>query len=222
MSHHQNSRKYSDSSAGSYESSYQSSYQSSGGSRFSSFSTTSSSTAISEPDGHAVQYVPTTRGELPCEFVGYSQCDMMFEMDEVDDWIDHIITNHLGDNLPRKAVCWFCDDFPFDSKHTGDRRINFDNRMYHIRDHFYYEGKTTHDIRPDHYLNKHLLDCGLISEQSYNVVRRWPEAPQGPWIISYDATLPSRDPRAHLTYNDPHAEERHYRRSKHRSGKSRK
>ncbi|KAI1354297.1 hypothetical protein F5Y01DRAFT_302635 [Xylaria sp. FL0043] len=184
----------------------------------------SSSTVVSRPDTHAALYTPTGGG-LPCEFVGYGHCDLVFRIDDVEQWIDHIVGEHLQGNFPRKAVCWFCDDFTFDSKQTGDRAINFDNRMYHIRDHFYYERKTVGDMRPDHHLNKHLRDCGLIDEHLYNSVRRWAEVPQPPWILPHDA-MPSewqsRNPRGNLAYSDPHAEERSYRRRERKSGKSRK
>ncbi|KAI0806474.1 hypothetical protein GGR55DRAFT_208397 [Xylaria sp. FL0064] len=216
MSYHNKSRQYSGSSADSYQS-YEDSL-------FSHQSTGSSSTAFSRPDRHDTLYVPTGGG-LPCEFVGYHNCDLVFRIDDVEHWIDHIVGEHLEGNLPRKVVCWFCDDFIFDSKQAGDRATNFDNRMYHIREHFYYESKTVGDMRPDHYLNKHLRDNGLIDDQKYNSVRRWSEAPQPAGILSHDAMPPewqSRDPRGNLAYSDPHAEERSYRRHKHKSGKSRK
>ncbi|KAI1281809.1 hypothetical protein F5Y07DRAFT_270692 [Xylaria sp. FL0933] len=210
--HHHKERQYSVSSADSYQS-YESSI-------FSYPST--SSTVISRPDERLAQYAPGG-GDLPCEFVGYGHCDLIFSIDEVEEWIEHIIDEHLGGMLPRKAVCWFCDRFTFDPRQT--RQMNFRERMWHIRDHLYDGTKTVNDIRPDHHLNKHLRDCGLIDEHLYNSVRRWSEVPQGSWILPHDAMpaeLQSRDPRGGFAYSDPHAEERSYRRHKDKSGKNRK
>ncbi|KAI0798289.1 hypothetical protein GGR55DRAFT_582178 [Xylaria sp. FL0064] len=145
---------------------------------FSSWSTGSSaypSSSTSTQDIDEALPIPTSH--LPCEFVGYSNCDRVFTADETEQWIEHIVADHLHDILPTKCLCWFCDDFTFDSKQTRDRRTNFDARMYHIRDHIVYEKKTVNDMRPDHFFNKHLRDHSLISEDAYNNVRRWSEAP---------------------------------------------
>ncbi|KAI0142376.1 hypothetical protein F4776DRAFT_503703 [Hypoxylon sp. NC0597] len=114
---------------------------------------------------------------LPCEFVGLGSCDETFNYDETEAWIEHIIVNHLKDKLPSKAVCWFCDEYPFDAKapQVRDRRLNFHNRMEHIRDHIVSEGKTANDIRPDFHMLDHLRQHGLIPETTYHQVRRWHE-----------------------------------------------
>jgi hypothetical protein len=105
---------------------------------------------------------------LPCEFawMGYGgKCNAIFHPHETDLWIDHIISYHLRDKLPSKALCWFCDDYMFDARVAtkGDRRANFDNRMAHISQHID-EGKTVHQIRPDFYFLEHLKKHKLISQ----------------------------------------------------------
>ncbi len=182
----------------------------------------STTTGVSIPDIPGANFAQAEG--LPCEFAGYTECDLVFELDDVQNWIEHIIVDHLREILPRKAICWFCDDYIFDSKRTGDRRTNFEERMNHIRNHFLYEGKTAQDMRPDHHFNRHLRDHKLISEAGFNAVRKWDEVPQGSWILPLDAT-PSdwqpKDSRRELEYNNPR-DERSYRNKHHKHGKSRK
>ncbi|OTA79948.1 hypothetical protein M434DRAFT_17920 [Hypoxylon sp. CO27-5] len=113
---------------------------------------------------------------LPCEFVGLESCDTTFNYDETDAWIEHIIVDHLHDRLPSKVACWFCDAYLFDAKapQVRDRRLNFHIRMEHIREHIA-EGKTANDIRPDFHMIDHLRRYRLISEATYNQVKRWHE-----------------------------------------------
>ncbi|KAI0542131.1 hypothetical protein GGR58DRAFT_338920 [Xylaria digitata] len=201
-----------------------SSQHSAASSVFSHGSSSSTSTRISAPDVDIAQFAAA--GHLPCEFVGYGGCDMVFSLDDYEGWIEHIIQDHLQDNLPRKVVCWFCDQFDFDSRRTSDRRQNFDQRMYHIRDHFLNERRTIHDIRPDHHLNTHLHNSGLIQDEVYHSVRRWDEVPQPSWILPHDGVPPGwyeRESREQIEYSNPHDEERRHRRHhQHRSGRSRR
>ncbi|KAI0474844.1 hypothetical protein F4859DRAFT_80863 [Xylaria cf. heliscus] len=121
---------------------------------------------------------------LPCEFVG---CGETFDIGDLDGWIEHFISVHLKDNLPEKALCWFCDDWIFDTKNIGDRRKNFENRMRHIYDHISHEGMTSNEIRPDHFMNTHLYNHGLITENIYTLVRRCIEISDlsQDWILPY-------------------------------------
>ncbi|KAI1166435.1 hypothetical protein F5B18DRAFT_607227 [Nemania serpens] len=96
-------------------------------------------------------------GSLPCEFVSYSKCEQIFDIDDFDSWIEHIVSVHLRYKLPKTCICWFCDDEVFNSK-NGSRELNFRRRMWHIRDHILRQGLTPHNIRPDHHLNKHLWE----------------------------------------------------------------
>jgi hypothetical protein len=157
----------------------------SGSSVFSHGSTASSSTAMSTSTATGalntdLHYPAPT---LPCEFVGYGYCDETFDLDDVDSWINHIISQHLDNHLPKKAVCWFCDDYSFDFKDVNcNRRHNFDNRMYHIREHILEERRMDSKIRPDHHLNDHLRKYGLISDDAYIHARRYDEIAQSSWI----------------------------------------
>ncbi|KAI0414891.1 hypothetical protein F5X98DRAFT_235655 [Xylaria grammica] len=176
-----------------------------GSSVFSQTSSSSVSTRMSAPDIDLAVYVAA--GLLPCEFVGYGECEVTFSIDDTESWIEHILFHHLHDALPRKVVCWFCNDYIFEAKRTSERRQNFEDRMYHIREHF----KT------------HLQNSGLILEE--NAVRRYTGVSQPPWILAHDEIppdLPARDSRDRVVYHDPHMDERHYRRERHRSGKTRK
>lgn len=113
---------------------------------------------------------------LPCEFAWepYGKCDRYFNPLETDSWIDHVISNHLNDQLPSKALCWFCDDIEFDSKDFGDRRATFDARMDHIRAHIY-DGKTIRDIRPDFHFLEHMRKYNLITSEEAKRVRNYTE-----------------------------------------------
>ncbi|KAI4859530.1 hypothetical protein F4820DRAFT_158937 [Hypoxylon rubiginosum] len=131
-------------------------------------------------DFNVVYNPPAGTFVLPCEFVGIDNCDVAFNFDRTEEWIEHIITRHLHDRLPSKAVCWYCDDYHFDAKTTaqGDRRMNFQYRMEHIRGHIA-DGKTANDIRPDFHMLEHLHAHRLISDRRYNDVRQWCELPCG-------------------------------------------
>ncbi|KAI1756788.1 hypothetical protein F4782DRAFT_484147 [Xylaria castorea] len=163
-----------------------------------------------------------TIGSLPCEFIGYGGCAQTFAWDDVDNWIEHIISKHLNGNLPKKVICWFCDDATFDYRETGetgDRRVNFEHRMWHIRSHIL-DGMNVHDIRPDHFLTAHLKKYRLVPEYAYHVVRRYAEVPQPNWIVPHDG-VPA-DWEGEYGYNNPLEETRKSRKYRHRSGKSKK
>ncbi|KAI1781159.1 hypothetical protein F4818DRAFT_436352 [Hypoxylon cercidicola] len=133
-----------------------------------------------DEDYNLVHNPPAGTYLLPCEFVGYGSCDVVFNFDRTEDWIEHIITRHLHDKLPAKTVCWFCDDFPCDAKVTaqGDRRMNFQYRMEHIREHIA-DGKTANDMRPDYHMIEHLHAHRLITDRAYNQAKGYSEMPCG-------------------------------------------
>ncbi|KAI0857678.1 hypothetical protein F4860DRAFT_338366 [Xylaria cubensis] len=187
-----------------------------------SHSSVASTSRLEAPDISTDFY---TAGSLPCDFIGYGGCNQTFALDDVDSWIEHIIFTHLKGKLPEIAVCWFCDDYVFDSRKVDDRRENFKNRMWHIRDHIIYEGLTAHHMRPDHFLNTHLHKYGLIPDDAYQVVRRYAEVPQPDWILPHDGVPPDweyRNSRGEYVVNDPLKEQRKDRKHRHKSGKSRK
>ncbi|KAI0181338.1 hypothetical protein GGR52DRAFT_567568 [Hypoxylon sp. FL1284] len=134
--------------------------------------------------GNAYHMLPGT--VLPCEFVGLSSCDETFGFDEADMWIEHIVTSHLRNKLPSKGLCWYCDDYQFTAKDTaqGDRRMNFEYRMEHIRQHIA-DGFTANNIRPDFHMIEHLHSHRLISDTVYNWAKQWTEVPGGSSHMSH-------------------------------------
>ncbi|KAI1388734.1 uncharacterized protein F4822DRAFT_254714 [Hypoxylon trugodes] len=119
-------------------------------------------------------------GWLPCEFVGM-HCQLSFHASDVENWINHIITDHLSNQLPIRAICLFCDDYTFDStanELNGDTYTNFWNRMMHIREHFL-DGERICNIRPDFCMYEHLHDQNLIPEETYRMVMKYNELPYG-------------------------------------------
>ena len=173
-------------------------------------------TCTSYPDIGASN--PGTYRVLPCEFVDYSGCEMTFDVNDVSNWIEHIVSEHLNDKLPKKANCWFCDDIEFDSKRVGDRRLNFEQRMWHIRDHIIEEDRTTNSIRLDPYFYTHLFDNGLIGKDVYNLIHTYSEVPVPPHIL--DSNIMSQDwgeggSRSQMAYTDTR-QDRAYRRRRRR------
>ncbi|KAI0406282.1 hypothetical protein F4802DRAFT_596308 [Xylaria palmicola] len=212
-------RQSSSSSAGSYNTQ---------SSMFSRSSGTSVATSTTVPDSTVSEFGGGGGGggqSLPCEFVGYELCDIFFAPEDFNLWVDHIVSHHFRGKLPNQVVCWFCDRYLFDSERASDPYTNFEARMWHIRTHLLEEGATIDDIRPDHYLNGHLWHNKLITEQAYNSVCRWTEAPQGPRIFRHDevpAPIAARNSRRQYQYDDPHEEERKHKRDRHKAKKGRK
>ncbi|KAI1115814.1 hypothetical protein F5Y14DRAFT_104806 [Nemania sp. NC0429] len=194
------SRAYSISCAGSYNS-------------ISSHTITSSAATASSLANEERPRIGRTH-RLPCEFVGYTGCEETFGLDEFGAWVDHIVSEHLLNLLPKKVICWFCDDEVFDCKRV-DRETNFRQRMWHIRGHFQRQEFTLHDIRPDHHLNKHLWEKGLISKDMYTAAQTFSQVPDDPWIPPLH-NLPDRSGRAQIEYANPHDEVRVYRRHRDR------
>ncbi|KAI0970451.1 hypothetical protein F4678DRAFT_436840 [Xylaria arbuscula] len=130
---------------------------------------------------------------LPCEFAAYRQCGRVFDIDAVDDWIEHIMSDHLQGMLPPKCICWFCDDFVFDIKTDFDSRSTFENRMWHIRGHIVEEGNAIPDIRPDYYLLDHAHRHKAISTEMYNMARKYSEIPRPGHVCPFDFNSPEAE-----------------------------
>lgn len=151
-------------------------------------SATTESTALTGfSAGHAgTAHAPG--GMLPCEFYPYHDCSENFALEDVERWIQHIISEHLENSLPKKAACWFCDDI-FDYRQTGgDRDANFRRRMLHICDHFA-AGWSIQHMRVDHDMIDHLWKHKLIPEESYIYSHRYSEVSQDSTIFPL-GTLP--------------------------------
>lgn len=197
----------------------------SGYSSASGYSMTSTNTVMSRPDTVPEQAnlgLLAMAGQLPCEFIGYSHCDLTFGLDETQAWIDHIIVDHLRRKLPRKVICWFCDDYVYDAKRQKvDERTNFERRMWHIREHFVDGNGSVATIRPDHHLNEHLSKHKLISSDSYYTVCRTAEVRVPHGTIPRN-TLPheleQKEERKTYVYHNLQDEERRLRRQQKKKG----
>ncbi|KAM0461736.1 hypothetical protein ACHAO4_000921 [Trichoderma viride] len=148
--------------------------------------------------------------QLPCEFAGYAYCEETFDLNNIDDWVEHICGDHLFWRLPRDCICWFCDDAVFHAVDgtVDERERNFRARMHHIAHHFGRDA-TISDIRPDFYLLDHLRDTGLISERDFRFHKDWHEAPQPKGGINSEEPAPR-------TYDRGVAVEVKYRRGRER------
>ncbi|KAI1809638.1 hypothetical protein GGS20DRAFT_271240 [Poronia punctata] len=186
---------------------------------FSGYSMASASTAVSHPDAvdepNPDLLAVAASGGLPCEFVGYTGCDMTFSLVDVDGWIEHIITDHLRNILPRKVFCWFCDSYIFDAMTCDlDYRQNFDNRMWHIRDHFMDYSGSVEGMRVDHHLNEHLNTYNLVEKSVYHRVRKMAEVPLPRGLLPLN-TLPheleKKEERKKRVYHDLQDEKRRMR-----------
>ncbi|KAI0111152.1 hypothetical protein GGR51DRAFT_66710 [Nemania sp. FL0031] len=114
---------------------------------------------------------------LPCEFAAIHDCGQSFELTAVDNWIEHSVSQHLKGYLPARCVCWFCDEFVFDSEDDSSRRINFERRMSHISHHILEDRYTIYDIRVDYYMLRHLYKHSLVDKTVYAAYRKHTEIP---------------------------------------------
>lgn len=115
---------------------------------------------------------------LPCEFSRYALCTEWFHAEDTHTWVEHIITDHLRNNIPSKCCCWFCDDYKFDVAQTGvDQYTNFMWRMEHIREHLVGDGYTVGRSRPDYDFLDHLWNEKLISKATFDAARSWQDGP---------------------------------------------
>ncbi|KAI9155371.1 hypothetical protein HJFPF1_07953 [Paramyrothecium foliicola] len=112
------------------------------------------------------------RVQLPCEFATFSGCEMHFSTNEVDAWIQHIVTAHLQGLLPSYTVCWFCErEFHAQLDTPADRARCYSSRMRHHVEHFL-EGVTAAQRRPDFHFLDHIHDHGLIADNTFHLARQ--------------------------------------------------
>jgi hypothetical protein len=121
-------------------------------------------------------------GTLPCEFAGYLMCDEEFDLNESEEWIEHI-RQHYNHGFASETVCWFCDK-RFVAKHKRDREDMFERRLKHIKKHFEAQQQkwrpaTTPEmityIRPDFGMMHHLGQTGQISSEAYSSAQTYRE-----------------------------------------------
>ncbi|KAK2605972.1 hypothetical protein QQS21_003598 [Conoideocrella luteorostrata] len=141
------------------------------------------STLTTLPSNHGIKpqqpIIPqVSQGLLPCEFKNLSGCDMVFQFLEVDQWIEHMINEHLVACFPTYSICWFCDVATFDGSSSGaaGRSQLYRQRMHHIATHFY-AGKIAAEIRPDFFFLDHLHENNLINEETFQRAKRRGELP---------------------------------------------
>lgn len=120
------------------------------------------------PAAHRLREPVPAPSNLVCEFVRFGMCNQMFDIDNVDGWIEHIATMHLGGKFPHACVCWFCDHADFDprSNSQADRARCYRVRMQHIARHFR-NGVTQGDMRSDFHFLNHVHNAGLISGEMF-------------------------------------------------------
>ncbi|KAF4336507.1 hypothetical protein FBEOM_9639 [Fusarium beomiforme] len=113
---------------------------------------------------------------LTCEFLGFGDCEVMFDLNDESRWISHIADVHLRNIYPTVCICWFCDrDFRTSSTSQADARACYRKRMHHIAKHFR-NGFSGSQMRPDFYLVDHLYQNGLIDEFMYARAKAYHEA----------------------------------------------
>lgn len=128
---------------------------------------------------------PTSPYILPCEFAIFTDCDTVFLIDETDKWIEHTKT-HLNGVLPRTLRCWYCVDRTFDADEEcdGNRRLNFELRMRHIRDHVLLDGSPASWARPDKFVINHLKIHRLVDEKTWSRLATQNTVLEGPRCLA--------------------------------------
>ncbi|KAF9877795.1 hypothetical protein CkaCkLH20_04930 [Colletotrichum karsti] len=117
---------------------------------------------------------------LRCEFLPWTGCEEAFHLNEVDLWIRHIEDDHLQRNYPSLCICWYCDDFQYNTQehHFGPGK-NFEYRMQHIADHML-DGYRFERRRPDFHFLDHVYQLGLISTEAFQLATGSSEGPAAP------------------------------------------
>ncbi|KAG7407461.1 hypothetical protein DER46DRAFT_373752 [Fusarium sp. MPI-SDFR-AT-0072] len=115
---------------------------------------------------------------LTCEFLGFGDCDVVFDSNDESRWIAHIASCHLRNIFPTVCICWFCDrEFRASSHNQADAETCYRKRMHHIAKHFR-NGLSGRQMRPDFFLLDHLYHHRLINEEMYQRARAYHEASQ--------------------------------------------
>jgi hypothetical protein len=125
-------------------------------------------------------------GFLPCEFVGYAHCDFRYDIEDTEQWMNHIIEGHLRCQLPKICACWFCDDYIFDTEvNRLDDMTNFRQRLSHIRDHIIHNGYGISDIRLDYNFLHHIWRLGMISQNTFIAATNFREGHDSTIVNNY-------------------------------------
>lgn len=144
--------------------------------------------------------VPSRPGSPPlltCEFVGYNDCNQEFGLNNVNDWINHMAADHLGNRFPTSSKCWFCTrNFEAASLDLSGLWACYRNRMLHIAEHFR-SGWTYADMRPDYFFLEHLNENDLIHPARYEAAKEWHEVPQIEGLYPAGSRFPRREHASH-------------------------
>ncbi|KAG0646194.1 hypothetical protein D0Z07_8331 [Hyphodiscus hymeniophilus] len=100
---------------------------------------------------------------------------MRFHPSQFEEWVSHSVS-HLGNSLPQKAICTFCDDTDGVFESNGDTLLNWRERMLHIRSHLQDLEPFEH-IRPDYWVIKHMWENRLISREDFEHALKGTERP---------------------------------------------
>ncbi|KAF3797426.1 hypothetical protein GCG54_00009399 [Colletotrichum gloeosporioides] len=158
-----------------------------------SFSTAPSGlTALSSVQAKLNRVSPiSSPRKLGCEFNTWTNCQVSFDLEEVDQWIRHAEDEHLRRKYPSTCICWFCDDFEFRAEQSLDAGMNFEHRMRHIADHIL-DGCHFENRRPDFHFLDHVYDMGLISSEAFALAKGQSEGAPAPAGVSSSGFRPTR------------------------------
>lgn len=112
---------------------------------------------------------------LPCEFIGWSGCNVRFPPNTPQRCIDHS-KDHLQNKFPSVALCWFCDQLFDLTGPSDDCGLGYEARMLHIRGYIIYENLNEDYIRPDYSFASHLHMHHLITDEVYNAAMDFKES----------------------------------------------
>jgi hypothetical protein len=110
---------------------------------------------------------PSSTARLPCDLIIVGGCNKSFDINEPNEWMDHL-KSHLKGVLPHKTMCWFCDDFIFEVNIADPDRCGDDvlfSRLHHILDHIEADPGVLKTQRPDRYLLRHMFNNNLVEDK---------------------------------------------------------
>ena len=105
------------------------------------------------------------------------RCKRTSELEEVDEWIRHVVDFHMHGSVPSRSICWFCDAASFKAPPQMHNHLDacLRHRTIYIikRIQEGYKGK----IRPDFHVFKHFLARRLISQEAVKQMGSHSELP---------------------------------------------
>ncbi|KAF7550499.1 hypothetical protein G7Z17_g5687 [Cylindrodendrum hubeiense] len=130
---------------------------------------------------------------LICEFIRYDLCDVRFDIDDEQGWIEHMAQAHLGNTLPVQCRCWFCDaEYIAQSNSDADCWASYEARMHHIAGHFRTQDLRAGQMRPDYLFLDHIHRQRQIREGRFVQPLAFYDLPQIP-ILNSAGWRPTRE-----------------------------